>query len=450
MPGPSTLPRRRLLAGAAALTAGGLAGFAPPRRPPNVVVILADDLGYGDLGSYGGRLIRTPHLDRMAREGARLTDFYASANVCTPSRAGLLTGRYPIRTGLANEVIQPNDKRGLPAGEVTIAEALRPEYATALVGKWHLGHVEPHWPPTRHGFDLFFGLPYSHDMKPLGLFSTGPGVEITQEDIDMTRLTQRFFARGLAFIEEQKAKPFFLMMALTAPHLPLNPHPDHAGRSPAAAYGDVVEEVDAGVGRLFAHLRRLGLDRDTLVVVTSDNGPWFEGSVGPLRDRKGGQGWDGGYRVPLLARWPGTIPGGLTSNAIGMNIDLLPTILAAAGKPLPAGVELDGRDLTRVLTRRGAPSPHDELILFNNEQVAAIRTQRWKLVARTYYRVFNVALGSRGNVLFDIAADPAEAYNLASAHPAVMADLAARLQRAQARFEPMGVAGKPPPTPAAR
>lgn len=442
MPRPSRPHRRQLLAGAAALAAGGLAGFSPPRRAPNIVVVLADDLGYGDLGSYGGRLIRTPHLDRMAREGARLTDFYACANICTPSRAGLLTGRYPIRTGLAHEVIQPNDSRGLPAGEVTIAEALRPEYATALIGKWHLGHVEPHWPPTKHGFDLFFGLPYSHDMKPLGLFTAGPGVELTREDVDPARLTQRFFDRGLAFIDEQKARPFFLTLALTAPHIPLDPHPDHAGRSPAAAYGDVVEEVDAGVGRLFAHLRKLGLDRDTLVVFTSDNGPWFEGSAGPLRDRKGGQGWDGGYRVPLLARWPGVIPAGLTSDAIGMNIDLLPTLLAAAGKPLPTGVELDGRDLTAVLTRRRAPSPHEDLVLFNNEQVAAIRTQRWKYVARAYYRGFNVPLGSRGDLLFDISADPSEAYNLASAHPDVVADMTARLKRAQALFEPMGVAAK--------
>lgn len=439
---PSRPHRRQLLAGAAALTAAGLAGFAAPHRAPNIVVVLADDLGYGDLGSYGGRLIRTPHLDRMAREGARLTDFYACANICTPSRAGLLTGRYPIRTGLAHEVIQPNDSRGLPAGEVTIAEALRPEYATALIGKWHLGHVEPHWPPTKHGFDLFFGLPYSHDMKPLGLFTAGPGVELTREDVDPARLTQRFFDRGLAFIEEQKARPFFLMLALTTPHIPLDPHPDHAGRSPAAAYGDVVEEVDAGVGRLFAHLRKLGLDRDTLVVFTSDNGPWFEGSAGPLRDRKGGQGWDGGYRVPLLAHRPGVIPAGLTSDAIGMNIDLLPTLLAAAGKPLPTGVELDGRDLTPVLTQRRAPSPHEDLVLFNNEQVAAIRTQQWKYVARAYYRGFNVPLGSRGELLFDISADPSEAYNLASAHPDVVADMRARLTRAQGLFEPMGVAAK--------
>ncbi|MCR5881107.1 sulfatase [Phenylobacterium sp. J367] len=446
------LSRRRLLGSGAAVAAATLAGplAAAPRRKPNIVVILCDDLGYGDLGVFGSRLIRTPNIDRLAREGARLTDFYAAANVCTPSRAGLLTGRYPIRMGLAHEVIQAGDtSRGLPQSEVTIAEALRPEYATALVGKWHLGHVAPWWPPTSQGFDVFFGLPYSHDMKPIGLFTSGPGVELTREDVDMARLTERFFDRGLAFVEDQQAKPFLLMLALTAPHLPLVPHPDHKGHSPAAAYGDVVEEVDAGVGRLLAKLKALGLDRDTLVILTSDNGPWFDGSAGPLRDRKGGAGWDGGYRVPFVARYPAVIPAGLTSDAIAMNIDLLPTFLALAGQAPPA-VELDGRDLTRVLTTRRAPSPHDELILFNNEQVAAIRTQRWKLVGRSYYRHLDLPLDRLGwTGLFDVQADPSESYNLAAAHPDVLADMKARMQRAQAKFEPMGVA-KAAAAPAAR
>jgi arylsulfatase A len=432
------LHRRQLLAAGAAALAGP--ALAAPRRPPNVVLVLCDDLGYGDLSIQGSRLIRTPNIDRLAREGARLTDFYSSANICTPSRAGLLTGRYPIRTGLAYEVIQANDTRGLPASEVTLAEALKPDYATALVGKWHLGHVEPHWPPTRHGFDLFFGLPYSHDMTPIGLFAAGPGVELTREDVDFARLTERFFDRGFAFMEQNRARPFFLMLALTAPHLPLVPHPDHAGHSAAAAYGDVVEEVDTGVGRLMARLKQLGLDRDTLVIVTSDNGPWFEGSVGGLRGRKGGEGFDGGYRVPFLARWPGAIPKGLVSQAIAMNFDLMPTILAMAGRAPPAGVELDGRDLSAVLTRRGAPSPHDELILFNNELVAAVRTDRWKFVGRSYYRHLELSLADRKvPLLFDVRADPSESYNLASAQPEVLADLSARFQHARAKFEPMGV-----------
>ncbi len=415
-------------------------------RKPNVVIVLADDLGYGDVGAYGAKMIRTPELDRMAKQGARLTSFYASANICTPSRAGLLTGRYPIRTGLGHQVIQPNDERGLPHSEITLAEALKPDYATALVGKWHLGHVAPHWPPTEHGFDLFFGLPYSHDMKPLSLYSGGPGLELTQEDVDFHRLTERFFDRGLKFIEDNSQTPFFLLMALTAPHVPLDPHPDHAGHSQAAAYGDVVEEVDAGVGRLLAKLKALKIDRDTLVIVTSDNGPWFIGSAGPLRDRKGAAGWDGAYRVPFIARWPGVIPAGLTSDAIAMNIDLLPTICGLAGAPLPA-TQIDGRDIVSVMTKRKAASPHDELILFNNELVAGLRTQRWKYVTRSYYRTIDVPLERVGGwELFDLSVDPGETYDLSSRYPDVAADMKARFERARATFEPLGV-WKPPVAP---
>ena len=427
--------RRQVLTGLAAM---GAVAAAPARRPPNIVVVLADDLGYGDLGIQGSNLIATPNLDRLARQGVRMTDFYASANICTPSRAGLQTGRYPIRTGLAYEVIRASDTNGLPLSEVTIAEALKPDYATALVGKWHLGHVAPFWPPTQHGYDLFFGLPYSHDMKPLSLYSAGPGVELTQEDVDFPRLTQRFFDRGLQFIEDNRARPFFLTLALTAPHLALFPHPDHAGHSRAAAYGDVVEEIDSQVGRLTARLKALGIDRDTIVIVTSDNGPWMEGSSGPLRDRKGGAGWDGGYRVPFSAWGPGRLPAGKVSREIAMNIDLLPTILGMAGKALPRA-EIDGRDLSDVLTR-GVKSPHDELILFNNEKVMAIRTDRWKFVASSYYRSIVLPLAAiRGEGLFDVRADPAEAYNLASLHPEVMKDMQARLNRAKATFEPMGL-----------
>lgn len=285
-PGPQ---RRQVLAGLAAAAAAGGAQAATPGRPPNVIVILADDLGYGDLGAYGSRLIKTPNLDRLARQGVRMTDFYASANVCTPSRAGLLTGRYPIRTGLAQDVIRQSDTHGLPPSEVTIAEALKPDYVTALIGKWHLGHVAPFWPPTVQGFDLFFGLPYSHDMKPLGLYTAGPGVELTREDVDFPRLTERFFDRGRRFVEDNREHPFFLMLALTAPHLPLVPHPDHAGHSRAAAYGDVVEEVDVEVGRLMDHLKRLSLDRETLVIVTSDNGPWFEGPAARCATARAGR-----------------------------------------------------------------------------------------------------------------------------------------------------------------
>ncbi|PZQ64256.1 MAG: sulfatase [Phenylobacterium zucineum] len=428
----------------AGLGAAGLAGLAggdavAQTRRPNIIVVLADDLGYGDLGAYGGRLIRTPNLDRMAREGAKLTCAYASANICTPSRAGLLTGRYPIRTGLAYDVVRQNDTHGLPLEEVTIAEALKPHYATALIGKWHLGHVAPFWPPTVQGFDLFFGLPYSHDMKPLALYeSHGPGVELTKEDVDFPKLTERFFTRGERFIDDNKDRPFFMVLAITAPHYPLDPHPTMAGHSRAAAYGDVVEEVDRGIGALNAKLRSLGLDRDTLVIVTSDNGPWFEGSSGPLRDRKGGAGWEGGYRVPFLARHPGRIPPGLVSDVLSMNIDLMPTLTRWAGLEPPAGVELDGRDITPLLTRRGAASPHEQLILFDNEQIAGIRTARWKYVVRTYYRTIDVPLDAWAHaLLFDMTIDPAETYDVTNLHRDVAKDMAQRVAAAKARFGPL-------------
>ena len=411
-----------------------------PGRKPNVVLILCDDLGYGDLGVFGNGMIRTPNIDRMAAEGARLTTFYASANVCTPSRAGLMTGRYPIRTGLARDVIRQTDTNGLPLSEITIAEALKPDYATALVGKWHLGHVAPFWPPTKHGFDLFYGLPYSHDMKPLKMYDAEPGVEITEEDPQMDRLTERFFARGFKFIEANKDRPFFLMLTLTAPHVPLDPHPDHAGHSAAAEYGDVVEEIDDNVGKLMQQLKSLGIDQDTLVLLTSDNGPWWEGSSGGLRDRKGGAGWEGGYRVPFIARQPGRIPAGLVNDAIAMNFDILPTVVRWTGGAVP-DVGLDGADIASLLTIPRAPSPHDELVLFINEDVAAIRTQRWKYVVRSFYRGYEAPLDrpdvADWTLLVDMPRDPAESYDVSSLHPDALADMKARVERARATFAPL-------------
>ncbi|MGH6993090.1 MAG: sulfatase-like hydrolase/transferase, partial [Caulobacteraceae bacterium] len=247
------------------------------RQAPNFIVILADDLGYGDLGCDGGRIIRTPNLDRMAEEGVRLTDFYASANVCTPSRAGLLTGAYAIRHGLAHEVIQPSDVIGLPPDAFTIPRGLGPNYAKALFGKWHLGHVPPHWPPTLFGFDVFHGLPYSHDMRPIAMWDAAGGeAERIEGRVDFARLTADLFARALAFAADHRSSPFFILLALTAPHTPLHPNPDAETGSPAGAYGEVVEEIYLNVGRLFSSLAEMGLDEQTLVVFTSDNGPWFE------------------------------------------------------------------------------------------------------------------------------------------------------------------------------
>ena len=403
-------------------------------RPPNFIIVMADDLGFGDVGCDGGELIRTPNIDRMAAEGVRFTDFYSSANVCTPSRAGLLTGRYAIRHGLAEQVIQPDDGRGLPLSEVTIPKALGDGYASALVGKWHLGHMAPYWPPTQYGFGEFHGLPYSHDMKPLALFDGPAGEPLTESPVDFPKLTQRFFEQTFAFAEANRDRPFFILLALTAPHVPLDPNPDDLTGSPAGAYGEVVEEIDRNMGRLFERLQALGLEEDTLVVFTSDNGPWFEGSSAPYRDRKGGSGWEGGFRVPFIVRQPGTVPAGRVTSALASNLDLLPTLATLAGATLP-GEELDGRDLSGVILRN-EPSPHEAFILFDNTHVAGVRAGRWKYVVRSYYRVYDAPL-DRYPLLFDLETDPAETYSLAALHPEVAADMAARVARARAKFDPI-------------
>jgi len=440
--------RRDLLISTAAL-ATGLAPIRsvarPARRPPNIVVVLCDDLGYGDVGCFGGTTIHTPNIDRMAAEGVALTDYYAPANLCTPSRAGLLTGRYPIRTGLGYEVIMQNDDRGLPLSEVTIANALKPDYATALFGKWHLGHRGAAWPPTKHGFDTFFGIPYSHDMKPLSLYESHAGSETVEAfPVDYPMLQQQFYDHAERFIEANRDRPFFVELAISAPHLPEHPHPPFQGTTTAGAYGDVVAEIDSILGRLMAKLKDLGLDRDTLVIFTSDNGPWFEGSTAGLRERKGGGGYDGGYRVPFIARMPGVIPAGRRVNSIASGIDILPTVCAFAGRPTPAGVELDGKDISRVLMD-GAASPHDEIVLFDNENVVGIRTQRWKYIAAAYYRGLMLPMALMGyQELYDLKADPAESYSVAETYPDVAADMKARLDKAKADFAPFKHKDIPP------
>ena len=382
--------RRTLLRGAGAAALATLAApaqaAAPSRRPPNFIVVLCDDLGYGDVSLYGPGGLRTPALERMAREGVVATDYYAPANLCSPSRAGLLTGRYPVRCGLGYEVIMQQDERGLPLSEITIPKALKPAYVSGLFGKWHLGHLGPAWPPTKHGFDTFFGIPYSHDMKPLALYEAHAGSDqVVRSEVDYPQLQQQFYAHAEAFIEANRDRPFFVELALSAPHLPENPHAPFDSNTDAGPYGAVVQEIDSIVGRLLAKLKALKLDRDTVVIFTSDNGPWFEGSPGALRERKGGGGYDGGYRVPFVAWAPGRFPAGKRVSSMISGIDILPTFLALAGIAPLDGVTLDGRDITSVLSQ-GAASPHDQIVLFDNEVPIAIRTQDWKYVDALYYR----------------------------------------------------------------
>ncbi len=446
------MDRRQLLgsagAGLAAILAAGFARAAfgdVRRRKPNFIVILCDDLGFGDVSLHGEGAIATPALARMAREGVTLSDYYAPANLCTPSRAALLTGRYAIRTGLGYEVIMQADDRGLPLSELTLAKALKPDYVTGLFGKWHLGHAPQYWPPTKHGFDTFFGIPYSHDMAPLSLFEAHAGSDdVVKSPVDFATLQNDFYEHAERFIEAHHDRPFFVELALSAPHLPEHPAPGYDIHGPAGAYGAVVAQIDAIVGRLMARLKALGIDQDTLVIFTSDNGPWFEGSSGGLRERKGGGGYDGGFRVPFIARQPGVLPAGKTVPSIAMGIDILPTLCAMSGTVLPADVTIDGRDLTPVLTA-GAPSPHEALILFDNETPVAIRTQRWKYVANAYYRSIRMPYDMLGySELYDLVADPSESYSVAAAHPEVAASLKALLDKARSEFAPLKHKDIPP------
>jgi arylsulfatase A len=407
----------------------------PEQRQPNFVVILCDDLGYGDIEPYGG-WIPTPNLSRMANEGLVASDYYAPANICTPSRAGLLTGRYPVRSGLGYEVILPGgDGRVLPKSEPTVARALKPNYASGFFGKWHLGHVGD-WQPTNYGFDCFFGIPYSHDMQPLALYESDTATgQASTGPADIPSLQQQFYEHTVRFIEQNQDRPFFVELALSAPHLPALPYASFKGASGTGPYGDVVTEIDSIVERLFAKLRDLDLVENTFVFFTSDNGPWYEGSAGPLRDRKGGSAYDGGFRVPFIAWAPGAIEGGRRTDAVISGIDLLPTLCALASCPLP-DVEIDGRDISGVLLF-GAASPHDEILLFNNEDVVGVRTQGWKYVTQTYYRSLKVDLERAGyQELYDMERDVAESYSVAETFPDVAHGMQERVGRARATFAP--------------
>jgi arylsulfatase A-like enzyme len=461
----SRRPRRLLALGAAALlgAAGATARAeeAPAPSLPNLVVLLADDLGYGDLGCYGNPTIRTPNLDRMAAEGMRLTDFYSAAEVCTPARAALLTGRLPVRNGMTSDgrrVLYPNSARGLPPEEITLAEALRTRgYATACIGKWHLGHL-PQFLPTRQGFDVYFGVPYSNDMdrlpgSPVGAAaSTDPrveyfeipllrGEEVVERPAQQATLTARYTDEAIAFIEANRARPFFLLLPYTMPHVPLFASPAFAGKSPRGLYGDVVEEIDDSVGRLLAMLRDTGLAERTMVFFTSDNGPWLlmnelGGSAGPLREGKGST-WEGGVREPAIAWWPGRIPAGVTSHELSGTMDLFVTGLALAGVPLPSDRAIDGFDMSPFLFGDGA-SRRDVHFYYRGAQLFAVRLGWWKahFKTRSGYGPDPVAVHDPP-LLYHLGRDPGEQRDVAAAHPEVLADIAREVERHLATLLPV-------------
>jgi arylsulfatase A len=460
-----------------------------PRTPPNIVVIFADDLGYGDLGSFGAPNARTPRLDAMAAEGQKWTSFYVQP-VCSPSRAALLTGRLPVRNGMfgaprgtAPQVFRDNAAAGLPLDEVTVAEVLKHAgYRTGMIGKWHLGQL-PQFLPNRQGFDSWFGLPFSHDMrmtvprdqgfataayydpKPeyweVPLMRNG---EVIERPVDHRTLTKRYTEEAVRFIATAASgrEPFFLYLAHSLPHIPLARSDEFVHHSDGGFYGDVIEEIDWSVGQVLDALRAAGVDRNTLVLFTSDNGPWLPfgthgGSAGPLKEGKGTT-WEGGVRTPAIFWWPGTIPPGVVTG-IGSGLDLLATSAALAGAEVPADRTLDSVDLTPAL-KGTAPSPRTELHYYWDSELRAVRSGKYKahFITSGAYGFGEPRAEHNPPLLFDLAVDPGEHIDIAADHPDVVAALveaAAAQRRTVAATEPLfdallPGAGAPLPGPDAR
>lgn len=419
-----------------------------PSTRPSVVVILFDDLGYGDLGVYGSRAIRTPGLDRLARQGATLRHAYATSPYCSGSRAGLLTGRYPVRAGLDHVVQAPWSykdlllrvgglNRRLPAEEITIAEVLAAAgYATGIFGKWHLGDESPSL-PNDLGFASFYGLLHSNDQGRPALRRDREIVE--EHPIDQSSLTRRYTEEALAFIGANRGRSFFVYIPHTFPHRPLHAPAERRGQSPGGLYGDVVEELDRSVGDVVSALDRLGLSESTLVVVTSDNGPWFQGSAGRTRGRKFDV-FEGGMRVPFLVRWPGRIPAGLRIDAPVIGIDLFPTLLELAGLPLPQDRVIDGVSLVSLL-ERGGPAPPRAIYFDQLGVPRAVRAGRFKYHGRhrvVFGNPMDWAWGpfeSHGPWLFDLDRDPDESYDVSERHAGVARRLGRLLEQRRRELE---------------
>lgn len=418
---------------ALALAGGSLTmGSGAAAAPPNVVIILADDLGYGDLGCYGHPRFKTPRIDQLAAEGARLTQFNCPAPFCAPTRSSLMTGRYPFRCGMSQNPAPDGgpaaDALALPNTEITLAQVLKAAgYATGMVGKWHLGH-KPGTLPTERGFDEYYGIPYSNDMRPVQVLE---GTQVAEYPVVQATLTTRYAKRATDFIARNKDKPFFLYFAEAMPHKPLASSEKHYKKSGAGLYGDALADLDDSVGAVLDTLKQHGLEDSTLVLFSSDNGAWFGGSCGGLRGMKG-TSFEGGYRVPLIARWPGKIPAGHVSQELAVMMDLFATVLHATGAKMPDDRVLDGRDILPLLAG-SATSPHEFIFGQHNSKLAAVRDARWKLHILPANQM-RLKAGPDGRWLDPRAPDgvtilaPYEQYNL-DAYPGLQTgDAPARMQ----------------------
>lgn len=348
---------------------------------PNIVMIYADDLGYGDLSCYGAKDHKTPHLDQLAAGGVRFTNFYVPTPYCAPSRCSLLTGRYPFRSGM---VFNPAPDAGinavgLPAEEVTIAELLKTRgYATTCIGKWHLGHT-PQFLPRTQGFDEYYGILYSNDMRPVQIVENE---RVAVYPVNQTTITRDYTNRAIQFMERNQQKPFFLYLPHAMPHKPLAASEEfYTFETPKDLYSDVIRELDFECGRLFATLKRLNLEDNTLVIFASDNGPWFGGHTAGLRGMKASS-FEGGIRVPFIARWPGKIPAGRTCDEPAGVIDVMPTIGGITNTPLPEGRKLDGRNIWPLMTDAAAKTPHEAIYSMSGPNLATVRSGQWKLHVR--------------------------------------------------------------------
>lgn len=443
--------------GAAALVLPDACCRAAKSSKPNFIVIFADDQGYQDMGCFGSPLIKTPNMDRMAAEGMRFTDFYSAASVCSPSRAALLTGCYPPRVGVTN-VLFPNNDIGLSSEEVTIADVLKKQgYATACVGKWHVGHYKE-FLPRQNGFDSYYGIPYSNDMKIDPKMTLADDVvlregmtaekiktekpkknwvplfrneEVVEYPADQSTLTKRYTAEAIDFIKTNKDGPFFLYFPHTMPHIPLFASEKFKGTSERGLYGDVIEEMDWSVGRILAILKELGIDEDTLVVYTSDNGPWLSmkangGSALPLRDGKFTT-YEGGMREPTVMRWPGRIPAGAECGEVCGTIDVLPTLAKLAGGNVPDDRVIDGKDIWALMSgEEGAKSPHDAYYYYHGRNLQAVRCGKWKL---------RIADKNKQVELYDLAVDISEANNVADDNPEVVKRLGDKMREFDSKLK---------------